>query len=147
MNLWNIGAGIVEFLLTVCASVAIVLLSMEKWIGPRLVSQIGDELKGQFEVAEAATRQGMSAMGKKSATMAQVSQVEGMLVDGVLDQYPELQMMIENLNPELYESIMEKIKERPEIVQILWQRWGHFLDKGAVTDEKRDRGGTKYPRV
>lgn len=146
MNLWNIGAGIVEFVLTVGLSLVIMAVVLQKWIGPRLVSEIAEELQEQFKTAEDATKQGMSAMGKKSATMHQVQAIEGLVSEGILANYPELEMLMESMNPELYDKIMEKLKENPELIHILYERWGPVLERRRGADP-RVRDERKYPRL
>jgi len=120
---------------------------MARWVGPKLSKQIGDELKKEFETAEQAISRGFSAMGDKSATMRDVAEVEGLVAEGALDQYPELQMFLESMNPDLYDTIMQKIRDNPDMIRILYERWGHLFNKGDGEPQRERPGGSKYPRV
>ena len=146
MNLGNLGVSIVEFLFTLGLAIAAILFFFQRYLGPALVKQIGDELKTEFATAESAISKGMSALGTKSAQMREVAEIEGLVSEGLLDQYPEVQMLLESVNPELYDKIMEKLRENPELIHILYDRWGHVLERrGAPSSEKPKE--KKYHRV
>lgn len=147
MNWWNIGAAIAEFVLTVGVCLAAILFFFQKFLGPALVKQIGDELKDEFKTAESAISRSMSAMGVKSAHMREVAEIEGLVSEGLLGNYPELELMLESMNPELYAKIMEKLRENPELIHILYERWGPVLERrrGAPGREQPDK--KKYPKL
>lgn len=146
MNLYNLGVSIAAFLLNLGLGIAAIMFFFQRFLGPALVKQIGDELKKEFETAESAISKGMSALGTKSATMREVAVIEGLVSEGVLDQYPELQLLLESVNPELYDTIMGKLRENPELIHILYERWGPVLERrrGAPEDRRKEK---KYHRV
>lgn len=146
MNWWNLGVSTVLFLVNLGLSIGAILFFFQKFLGPALVKQIGDELKTEFATAERALKTGMSAMSSKGVIMREVAEIEGLVSEGLLDQYPELQILLESVNPELYDKIMVKLRENPELIHILYDRWGHIIERrGAPREEKKPE--KKYHRV
>lgn len=136
MNMWDIASFLVEFSLTVSVSLVAMWYVIDRWAIPMIAGSVSAELKEEYETAERAIKTGMSAMGTKSAQMKDVVEIEGMLAEGLLSQYPEAQFILDSVNPELYDQILEKLTENPELIHILYERWGHLLGKPP---ERSDR--------
>lgn len=89
--------------------------------------------------AQNALKTGMSAMGQKSGVVRNQQAFDKELAGGIVDQYPELEMALELLNPDL----AEKVKDNPSMALNFLQRYGPMLGinltgKGAQTQQEYD---------
>jgi len=109
---------LVLFSLSLVLSVVINLVLHKKRVQPTL-----DEINAMLPAAERALKTGMSALGQKSADLKLEKRIEGMLYDSLIDQYPEIKMILEQLSPEL----LEEIEQNPRVLQGLMERWAPMI--------------------
>jgi len=120
------------------SSLVTLVLLYVLWIKLALpvVTEKIEELNKALEVAEVATRTGMSALGAKSGEVRAEGALEDDLFEAVLNRYPELEQLALMVAPDF----LERIKENPKAGLALLERYAPFLEKFGMMpgSEKSD---------
>ena len=98
-----------------------------------------NRLEPMINEAQNAIKTGMSAMGAKSGIVRNQQAFDKDIAGGIVEQYPELKMVLELLNPDL----AEKVEQNPAMALSFLQRYGPMLGinlsgKGAEQSETYD---------
>lgn len=88
------------------------------------------------EKLDAAVKTAMSAMGTKSGQVRQTNQLEKDIAGDLMDQLPEVEMILELLSPDTANSI----RENPEKALRLLERYKDFIPlfTGAAGPKKQE---------
>ena len=116
LNLGSIAVGtVVSGLLTL----VILVVATKKLILPMITKGLDATYGPMFDQADKALKRGMSAMGQKSGYVRAEKALEKEIFSELLEQYPEIQALLEMLSPDL----AAKIEENPEMAANIIQRY------------------------
>jgi len=102
---------------------ALITFMMVGWVYMYRMKPIIDKANAAIEVGSEAVKSGMSAMGQKSGQVRNQKAFDSEIAGGIVDQYPELEMVLEMLSPDL----MDKVRENPAMALNFLQRYGPML--------------------
>ncbi len=127
---FDISSLAVTAVLSLVLTVVVMYVSMKWYIAPQLESSLGKTMKDANNAISAA----MSSLGKKSGESRQLKKMEKLMVNDILEQYPEIEAALEYFSPET----AEMIREHPKRALIIMQRYKPLLDEfmGKASNEQ-----------
>jgi len=99
--MFDISTYIVPILLSTIITVLTMVIVAKKVIYPSMLALFEEK----YAIAEGAISKGFSALGTKSAQMKSERKFEGTAVEEILDAYPEIMAVAEQVSPHLAEMI------------------------------------------
>ncbi|GAI58709.1 unnamed protein product [marine sediment metagenome] len=117
----DIGSLVASGLLSIIVTAVTIFIAMKKVIAPGLIALFEEK----YEVAEKAIKSGYSAMGVKSVQIKKEKAMTKRIGEVVLEEYPEILAVAEQISPDL----VEMIEEDPETALKLVDRYLPLLKK------------------
>ena len=127
---WQV-IGIEAVRLAVSISVSLVLgaLLFRKYMAPEISEALEDAQKVISKVA--------SLGGIKKADMVSSQELSrAVTADLVKNQFPELELAKLMLSPATWEQIEDALETNPAGVMELWEKYGHYFQKGEGTQDE-----------
>jgi len=117
----DIGSLVATGVLCIIITAVTMFIAMKKVIAPGLIAIFEEK----YETADKAIRSGYSAMGVKSVQIKKDKAMTKKIGEVVLDEYPEILAVAEQISPDL----VEMIEEDPETALRLIDRYLPLLKK------------------
>ena len=119
--------------LSIALSIVALIIAFRLLITPELEALILEKTKE----AQEAISKGMSALGDKGRKVRDTNKMEGMMLEDILAEYPEIQIALDFFRPELADDI----RENPEIALRIIQKYKPMIDE--ILGARQGPGGAR----
>ncbi|GAH90141.1 unnamed protein product, partial [marine sediment metagenome] len=99
----------------------------KRWLAPLLLALIDEKMQKTDNMMKSAA----SAMGIQSGESRQLKKLEKMVIEDLLEEYPEIELALDRFSPDT----ADYMRKNPRAAMHLYRRWKPFLDDvlGGVT--------------
>ena len=116
----DVGSISVSIVINVIIVIIMLFVATKKLIVPVLTAVIDERTQETQNMMKAAA----SALGTKSGDVRQIKKMENLMIEDIMEQYPELEIALEYFSPET----AELIKKHPQRALTLIARYKPILD-------------------
>lgn len=124
--------------LTLLTTVIVMYLVSKRWIVPLLLATID----GKMKTVDNMTKGAASILGFKGADVKQLKKLESMVIEDLLEEYPEIGLALDRFSPET----SAYMRTNPRAAMHLYRRWKPFLDE-VLGLKKPEESAFKYDIV